>query len=47
MLISVLDTVGEMERSHIRERQMEGIKIARLKGVCKARELAARGTRLA
>jgi len=33
MMISVLGIVGEMERSQIRERQREGIKIAKLKGV--------------
>jgi DNA invertase Pin-like site-specific DNA recombinase len=33
MIISVLGVVGEMERSQIKERQLEGIKIAKLKGV--------------
>lgn len=33
MMISVLGIVGEMERTQIRERQREGIKIAKLKGV--------------
>ena len=37
MMISVLGTVGEMERNQIRERQMEGIRIAKLKGVYKGR----------
>jgi DNA invertase Pin-like site-specific DNA recombinase len=32
MIISILGIVGEMERNQIRERQMEGIKIAKLKG---------------
>ena len=32
LMISVLGTVGEMERSQIKERQMEGIKLAKLKG---------------
>jgi len=29
MMISILGVVGEMERSQIRERQLEGIKIAK------------------
>ena len=33
MMISVLGVVGEMERTQIRERQREGIRIAKLKGV--------------
>jgi DNA invertase Pin-like site-specific DNA recombinase len=33
MIISILGIVGEMERSQIKERQIEGIKIAKLKGV--------------
>lgn len=37
MMISILGTVGEMERNQIRERQLEGIKIAKLKGVYKGR----------
>lgn len=37
MMISILGIVGEMERSQIRERQMEGIRIAKLKGVFKGR----------
>ncbi len=32
MIISVLGVVGEMERNQIRERQMEGIRIAKMKG---------------
>lgn len=32
MMISILGIVGEMERTQIRERQMEGIRIAKLKG---------------
>lgn len=32
MMISVLGIVGEMERTQIRERQREGIRIAKLKG---------------
>jgi DNA invertase Pin-like site-specific DNA recombinase len=38
LMISVLATVGEMERSQIKERQMEGIKLAKLKGVYKGRK---------
>jgi len=37
LMISILGTVGEMEKSQIRERQLEGIKIAKLKGVYKGR----------
>ena len=37
MIISILGVVGEMERAQIRERQMEGIKIAKLKGAYKGR----------
>jgi len=33
LIISILGVVGEMERSQIKERQLEGIKIAKLKGV--------------
>jgi DNA invertase Pin-like site-specific DNA recombinase len=32
MIISILGIVGEMERNQIKERQMEGIRIAKLKG---------------
>jgi DNA invertase Pin-like site-specific DNA recombinase len=32
MIISILGVVGEMERKQIRERQMEGIRIAKMKG---------------
>lgn len=32
MIISILGIVGEMERNQIRERQMEGIRIAKMKG---------------
>lgn len=38
LMISVLGTVGEMERSQIRERQLEGIKLAKLKGAYKGRK---------
>lgn len=37
MMISILGVVGEMERSQIRERQIEGIKLAKLRGVYKGR----------
>jgi hypothetical protein len=33
MIISILGIVGEMERNQIKERQIEGIRIAKLKGV--------------
>jgi DNA invertase Pin-like site-specific DNA recombinase len=33
MIISILGVVGQMERQQIKERQLEGIKIAKLKGV--------------
>ena len=37
LMISILGTVGEMERSQIKERQLEGVRIAKLKGVYKGR----------
>jgi DNA invertase Pin-like site-specific DNA recombinase len=37
MMISILGIVGEMEKTQIRERQLEGIKIAKMKGVYKGR----------
>lgn len=37
MMISILGIVGEMERTQIKERQVEGIKIAKMKGVYKGR----------
>lgn len=37
MMISILGIVGEMERNQIRERQLEGIRIAKAKGVYKGR----------
>ena len=42
MIISILGVVGEMERNQIKERQMEGIRIAKLKGVYIGRK---KGTR--
>jgi DNA invertase Pin-like site-specific DNA recombinase len=38
MIISILGVVGEMERNQIKERQLEGIKIAKMKGVYKGRK---------
>jgi DNA invertase Pin-like site-specific DNA recombinase len=38
MIISILATVSEMERNQIRERQQEGIYLAKLKGVYKGRK---------
>jgi DNA invertase Pin-like site-specific DNA recombinase len=38
LIISILGTVAEMERIQIRERQMEGIRIAKLKKVYKGRK---------
>ncbi|HMJ48397.1 MAG TPA: recombinase family protein [Ferruginibacter sp.] len=37
MMISILGIVGEMERSQIKERQAEGIRIAKMKGTYKGR----------
>lgn len=37
MMISILGIVGEMERTQIRERQLEGIKLAKLRGAYKGR----------
>ena len=42
MIISILGIVGEMERSQIRERQLEGIRIAKMKGVYKGRKSGSR-----
>ncbi|MCE5320655.1 MAG: recombinase family protein [Bacteroidales bacterium] len=38
LMISILATVGEMERSQIKERQIEGICIAKMKGIYKGRK---------
>jgi hypothetical protein len=38
MIISILGVVGEMERNQIKERQLEGIKLAKLNGVYKGRK---------
>lgn len=37
LMISILGTVGEMEKTQIKERQLEGVRIAKLKGVYKGR----------
>ena len=37
MMISILGIVGEMEKAQIKERQFEGIRIAKLKGAYKGR----------
>jgi DNA invertase Pin-like site-specific DNA recombinase len=38
LMISILGTVGEMERAQIRERQLEGIRLAKMKGVYSGRK---------
>jgi len=38
LIVSVLANIGEMERQTLRERQLEGIQIAKLKGIYKGRE---------
>ena len=38
MIISILGVVSEMERTQMKERQLEGIRIAKLKGVYKGRK---------
>jgi len=38
LMISILGTVSEMERTQIKERQLEGIQIAKLKGIYKGRQ---------
>lgn len=42
MMISILGIVGEMEKSQIKERQKEGIRIAKLKGTYKGRVTGSR-----
>ncbi|MFD2550744.1 recombinase family protein [Bizionia sediminis] len=42
MIISILGIVGEMERNQIKERQMEGIRIAKLKGSYTGRKKGSR-----
>lgn len=46
LIISILGTVAEMERIQIRERQMEGIRIAKLKKVYKGRKSGSTEDRL-
>ena len=46
MIISILGVVGEMERKQIRERQMEGIRIAKMKGAFKGRRKGSNETAL-
>ncbi|MEI6695641.1 MAG: recombinase family protein [Bacteroidota bacterium] len=38
LIISILGIVGEMERNQIKERQREGVRLAKLKGVYKGRK---------
>jgi DNA invertase Pin-like site-specific DNA recombinase len=38
MMIAILGVVGEMEKNLIRERQLEGVRIAKMKGVYKGRK---------
>lgn len=40
LLLSIMGSVAEFERAIIRERQAEGIRIARVKGVYKGRKMA-------
>ena len=42
MMISILGVVGEMERNQIRERQREGIEIAKAKGIYKGRAIGSK-----
>ena len=42
MMISILGIVGEMEKVQIKERQYEGIKIAKLKGTYKGRTIGSK-----
>lgn len=42
MMIAILATVGEMERNQIRERQLEGIKLAKIRGVYKGRSIGSK-----
>lgn len=42
MIISILGVVGEMERVQIKERQVEGIKLAKAKGVYKGRAIGSK-----
>lgn len=42
MIISILGIVGEMERNQIKERQLEGIRIAKLKGAYNGRKIGSK-----
>jgi DNA invertase Pin-like site-specific DNA recombinase len=42
MIISILGIVGEMERNQIKERQLEGIRIAKLKGAYNGRKVGSK-----
>jgi DNA invertase Pin-like site-specific DNA recombinase len=42
MIISILGIVGEMERNQIKERQLEGIRIAKLKGTYNGRKVGSK-----
>lgn len=46
MMISILGVVGEMERTQIKERQMEGIRIGKMKGIYKGRKKGTQEDRL-
>jgi DNA invertase Pin-like site-specific DNA recombinase len=46
MIINILGVVAEMERNQIRERQIQGIEIAKARGVYKGRRLGTREDRL-
>jgi DNA invertase Pin-like site-specific DNA recombinase len=46
MIINILGVVAEMERNQIRERQLQGIEIAKARGVYKGRRLGTREDRL-
>ena len=45
LIVSVLANIGEMERQTLRERQLEGIQLAKLKGTYKGREKGTKETR--
>ncbi len=42
LIISILGIVGEMERNQIKERQLEGIRIAKLKGAYNGRKIGSK-----
>lgn len=46
MIINILGVVAEMERNQIRERQLQGIEIAKARGVYKGRRLGTREDKL-